>query len=194
MPSMDSRHAAPHLNRLPEAGTPAPVPKPGWAARMRLIVPLVLVLLVGAGLGAVLFRAERPAATMLGAAGTVEGGLVRINGILPLEADGWLPPEPAPALGAPVPDGAHRVRVLLELTALDTAGLDFEAGDYGVEYLGSGRQEALWVSADAADLRQGGTLVATMVFEIPDRAVEMVLDGPGSARLSLGTDHHSGAR
>jgi hypothetical protein len=33
-----------------------------------------------------------------------------------------------------------------------------------------------------------------MVFEIPDRAVEMVLDGPGAARLSLGTEHHSGAR
>jgi|GEM_PF-1816704 hypothetical protein len=194
MPFMDSHHATPQQDRLPDAGAPAPAPKPGWAARMRLVVPLVLVLLVGAGFGAVLFRTERPAATMLGASGTIEGGLVRINGIVPLEADGWLPPEPAPALGDPVPEGAHRVRVLLELTALDKAGLGFEAGDYGVEYLGSGRQEALWVSVAAEDLRQGGTLVATMVFEIPDRAVEMVLDGPGAARLSLGTEHHSGAR
>lgn len=194
MPYMNHRESAPQLDRLPQAGSPAPAPKPHWAARMRLVVPLVLVLLVGAGLGAVLFRTERPAATMLGASGTVDGGLVRINGIVPLEADGWLPPDPAPALGAPVPDGAHRVRVLLELTALDRDGLGFEAEDYGVEYLGSGRQEPLWVSVADADLRQGGTLVATMVFEIPDRAVEMVLDGPGAARLSLGTEHHSGAR
>ncbi|GER24253.1 hypothetical protein NCCP1664_27480 [Zafaria cholistanensis] len=177
-----------------DAGTPAPATKPGWAGRARLIVPLVLALLVGAGFGAVLFQKERPAATMLGASGAVEGGLIRINGILPLEADGWLPPEAAPALEAPVPEGAHRVRVLLELTALDREGLDFRAGDYGVEYLGSQRQEALWASVASTDLQQGGTLVATMVFEIPDRAVEMVLDGPGSTRLSLGTEHHSGTR
>jgi hypothetical protein len=31
------------------------------------------------------------------------------------------------------------------------------------------------------------------VFELPDKAVALVLEGPGRGRLSLGKSHHSGS-
>jgi len=30
-----------------------------------------------------------------------------------------------------------------------------------------------------------------MVFEIPNKSIRLELHGPGSVRLSLGTDHHT---
>ncbi|TFD07684.1 hypothetical protein E3T35_18725 [Cryobacterium sp. TMT1-2-2] len=37
----------------------------------------------------------------------------------------------------------------------------------------------------------GTSVLATLVFEIPNQAIALVLNGPQGARLSLGTGHHT---
>lgn len=40
-------------------------------------------------------------------------------------------------------------------------------------------------------IKPGYSLPATLVFEIPDKSIELVLVGPEPLRLGLGSDHHS---
>jgi hypothetical protein len=165
------------------------------AARHRVLVPAVLLIGVMGGAAWVLTNnVEEEPAAMLGASDTVDGGLARINGILPLESDGWTPPANGAALEAAVPDGAHRVRVLLELTALDADGITFEASDYFVDGLGTGEPRVIWASPSEFTAEQGETIDATLVFEIPNKALALVLSDDGETRLSLGTEHHTDGR
>ncbi|MEX5294027.1 hypothetical protein QYM41_01940 [Kocuria sp. CPCC 205268] len=172
---------------LPTSGAPAPARPAGRGSR-RWVVPAVFLLgLLGVLGGAVLGQDEEPGAP-LGAVATVPGGLARVNGVLPEE------PEPgAPAAGdGTAEDGTHRVRVLLELTALESGGVDFDAADWEVERLGGESSRVLHASVQDQALAQGGVLRTELLFEVPDRALELTLEGPRSARLSLGTDHHRG--
>ncbi|WP_233205757.1 BTAD domain-containing putative transcriptional regulator [Cryobacterium sp. Y82] len=104
--------------------------------------------------------------TAFGDTAAIPGGLARISAVIPLKFDGWVPPSAADRLDSPVQPGAHRVRILLELTSVDAAGLSFDAE----------------------------SVPATLVFEIPNQAIALVLDGPQGARLSLGTGHHVAPR
>ncbi|GAA2175485.1 hypothetical protein GCM10009784_18030 [Arthrobacter parietis] len=160
--------------------------------RHRMLIPAALLIGVLGGATWVLTNnVEEEPAAMLGASDTVDGGIARINGILPLESDGWVPPSNGAALETAVPDGAHRVRVLLELTALEPEGIAFSAADYFVDGLGTGEPHVIWASPSQHIAEQGETIDATLVFEIPNKALALVLSDDGEARLSLGTDHHT---
>ena len=50
---------------------------------------------------------------------------------------------------------------------------------------------ALIVAGKAKDLKQGASTGATLIFEVPNKAIALVLDGPGGSRLSLGVSHHT---
>ncbi len=164
-------------------------------SRHRVLVPAALLIGVLGGTAWLLSNnVEEEPPTMLGASDTVVGGLARINGILPLESDGWEPPTNGEALDAPVTDGAHRVRVLLELTALEADGISFQASDYFVDGLGTGEPRVIWASPSEYKAEQGETIDATLVFEIPNKALALVLSDDGETRLSLGTEHHTGGR
>ncbi|WP_051479073.1 hypothetical protein [Arthrobacter sp. H5] len=159
--------------------------------RWILLVPAALLLLVGGLLTFVLTNDMDKPSTQLGATGETDGGLARIHGIIPVETDGWTPDGPAAGLSEPVQEGAHRVRVLLELTALESDGIHFTANDYSIEGLGAGTPRAIWSSPEDQTAAQGETIEATLIFEIPNQAVSLVLDGNGALRLSLGTEHHT---
>ena len=81
-----------------------------------------------------------------------------------------------------------------KLTALTEDGVAFSADDYTILGLGSGRVPVLWSAPDAHTARQGEVISATLVFEIPDRAVELTLVGEDGGRLALGVGHHTGDR
>lgn len=170
----------------PAAGTAGEDRRGAWARRRRLL-PAVLVLGLGGVLGSAALAQDEAPSTPLGAVAPVPGGLARINGVLPEDET---VPGPQDEQGE---DGVHRVRVLLELTALEPGGIDFAADDWAVERLGGGESPVLQASAPEESVRQGDVLLAELVFEVPDRALELVLDGAGDARLSLGADHHRGA-
>ncbi|WP_424346935.1 hypothetical protein [Kocuria sp. CH-021] len=177
---------------LPTSGAPALARTAGSGSR-RWVVPAVFLLgLLGVLGAAVLGQDEEPGAP-LGAVATVPGGLARVNGVLPEE-----PETGAPAIGDGITgdgaaeDGTHRVRVLLELTALEPDGVDFDAADWEVERLGGGSSRAVHASVPERALVQGEALRTELLFEVPDRALELTLEGPRGARLSLGTDHHRG--
>jgi hypothetical protein len=162
------------------------------------VVPAVFLLgLLGILGGAALGQDEEPGAP-LGAVAPVPGGLARVNGVLPEEPAAGKEPagdEPAgekPAGDAPDEDGTHRVRVLLELTALEAGGVDFDAADWEVRRLGGGAARVEHASVQAQPVAQGQVLRSELLFEVPDRALELTLEGPRNARLSLGTDHHRG--
>lgn len=164
-------------------------------ARHRVLVPAALLIGVLGGTTWVLTNnVEEEPPAMLGASDTVDGGLARINGILPLEEDGWKAPANGEALEAPVADGAHRVRVLLELTALEPDGISFKASDYFVDGLGTGEPRVIWASPSEYKAEQGETIDATLVFEIPNKALALVLSDDGDTSLSLGTEHHTGGQ
>lgn len=166
---------------LPTAGHDAPA-RPVRRASRRWVVPAVFLLgLLGILGGAALGQDEEPGAP-LGAVAPVPGGLARVNGVLPEE----------PAGGATDEDGTHRVRVLLELTALEAGGVDFDAADWEVRRLGGGAARVEHASVQAQPVAQGQVLRTELLFEVPDRALELTLEGPRNARLSLGTDHHRG--
>ncbi|MEC5179640.1 hypothetical protein [Arthrobacter sp. CG_A4] len=129
---------------------------------------------------------------MLGASASLNGGLARINGVLPSDVDGWTPAAAAAALATPPGEGLHRVRVLLELTALQQGGLSYDPSEYSVSGLGAGKWKAIWASPAPAVARQGESINATLVFELPDRAIELTLELPGGPGLSLGAGHHRG--
>ena len=85
------------------------------------------------------------------------------------------------------------MQVLLELTAMEPEGIEFNTEDYAVERLGGRQSQVVWASTRQASLEQGETLRAELVYELPDQAVELILEGDGNARLSLGAEHHSGS-
>jgi hypothetical protein len=112
--------------------------------------------------------------------------------VIPIEVDGWTPPTPSAALSDPADEGAHRVRILLELTAMEADGLSFDPSGYGVSALGNESWEPVWFSPAPARARQGQTVDVVLVFELPDQAIDLTLELPGGPGLSLGEGHHRG--
>jgi hypothetical protein len=157
------------------------------------MLPALFLLAILLVLGRTVFFAEEAPSTMLGASGSVPGGLARLNGVMPYKEFVALENRQVPAeLAGDVPSGAHQVIVLLELTAMDPEGLEFTADDYAVDRLGGHRASVVWASPSEASMAQGETMQAELVFEVPDKALELTLEGSGDVRLSMGTDHHSG--
>ncbi|WP_233198340.1 MULTISPECIES: hypothetical protein [unclassified Cryobacterium] len=165
-----------------------PRPRTLLQRRHKILIPLAIVWLMMATLAGVLLLTGAKPSTPFGDTAAVPGGLARISAIIPLETDGWVPPTDADLLSGPVQPGAHRVRILLELAETDAAGLVFRATDYSLSGLGA-RSTALWVDTTE---RAGASVQATLVFEIPNQAIALVLEGPQAAHLSLGTGHHTG--
>ena len=162
--------------------------------RTKILVPAVLLALVATLVAGVLMAAPRKPPALLGASASLNGGLARINGVIPIEADGWMPPTPTASLADPPGEDLHRVRILLELTATEQAGLSFSPSEYAVSAVGARTWKAIWSSPAPARARQGESINATLVFELPDRAVDLTLEIPGSAGLSLGAGHHRGEK
>src|SRR6476661_9102251 len=81
----------------PDVSTPPDAAGPGrTGARRRrklLLIPISLLCALGLVLGYLFLTARPEASTPLGASAVIPGGTARINGIIPLEKDGWLPPE-----------------------------------------------------------------------------------------------------
>lgn len=157
-----------------------------------MLIPAALLCSIGLALAYLFLTAKPLPSVPLGAAASIPGGMASIGGIVPLEVDDWEPPEDDSFLDAKPPEGSHRVRIIVQLTALEADGVRLRAGDFTVTGLGSAGVRPVWSSTAAPDLRQGESMVQTLVFEVPDRAIAMVLEGPGDARLSLGLAHHSG--
>lgn len=172
------------------SGSPSPPASRSWRGRIRYLIPVILLVLVGAVLASVLVTAPRTPPALLGASASVDGGLARIQGVIPTEADAWTPPPPLAALPDLAGGGVHRVRILLELTAMDADGLSFDPSGYTVSALGSETWEPVWFAPAPATARQGETIDATLVFELPDRAIDLTLKLPGGPGLSLGEGHH----
>lgn len=157
------------------------------------MLPALFLLAILLVLGRGFFAAEEKPSAMLGASESVPGGLARLHGVMPYKEFVALENREVPSeLAGDVPDGAHQVIVLLELTAMDPEGLEFTADDYAVDRLGGRRAPVVWASPSEASMAQGETMQAELVFEVPDKALELVLEGAGDARLSMGTEHHSG--
>lgn len=70
-----------------------------------------------------------------GSPGVGVGGVARINGVIPVEVDGWVPAECVLELSGESLPRSRRVRVLVGLTALELQGLDVVAADYSIEGL-----------------------------------------------------------
>jgi hypothetical protein len=168
------------------------MPRSATLQRAKILVPVILLVLVAALVTSVVTAAPRKPPAPLGASAAVTGGLARINGVVPDEADGGIPSAASAALADPPAEGLHRVRVLVELTALEKGGLAYDPAAYSVSGLGTGTWKALWFSPGPADVPQGQSLNATLVFDLPDRAIDLVLELPGGPGLSLGAAHHTG--
>ncbi|MET1086959.1 MAG: hypothetical protein ABWY04_07545 [Arthrobacter sp.] len=162
--------------------------------RTRILVPALLLALVGTLVAGILMAAPRTPPALLGAAGSLDGGLARINGVIPTEVDGWTPPASSPALANPPGKELHRVRILLELTAMEEDGLHFDPSRYTVSALGTAKWKPLWFSPAPATAQQGESINATLVYELPDRAIDLALELPGGPGLSLGAGHHRGGK
>lgn len=159
--------------------------------RLKLLVPALLIALVGSLLFAIFTATPRTPPAMLGASAQLDGGLARIHGVIPVESDGWTPPASAP-LPAATDDELHRVRILVELTALEPGGMKFDPSQYAVSSLGAATWKPVWFSPAPAMARQGESISATLVYELPDRAIELTLELPGGPGLALGAGHHRG--
>lgn len=161
--------------------------------RRRVLIPLAILALLAASLGYLFLTTSQPEQSApLGASVPVPGGMAGITGVMPLEVDGWQAPGAAAVLGTQPQEGAHRVRVQVQFTALNGSGLRYDAQEYFVDGIGSGQPEVLWSSPSEEDLDQGESITATMVFELPNKAIALVLENPAGSRLSLGSDHHTG--
>ncbi len=160
--------------------------------RIRILVPTALLAIVGVLVAGIFLTGPRKPPAMLGASTSVEGGLARIQGVIPTEVDGWTPAA-APASFAEKPAaGLHRVRILLEFTAMEQEGLSFDSSSYRISSLGAGEWKAVWSTASQATARQGESIDAVLVFELPDRAIDLTLELPGGPGLALGAGHHKG--
>ena len=155
-----------------------------------MLVPVGLHVAIGLALGYLFLTAPPLPSTPLGATSLYPGGMAQISAIAPLENDGWLPPERGEALNEAPAAGSHRVRLLVQLTALEESGLSFNSSDFVVTGLGSAEVRPIWASVETAQLVRGEALDATLVFELPDQAIALVLEGPQDTRLSLGLAHH----
>jgi hypothetical protein len=178
----------------PDISTPGTDTTGRAAARRRrklLLIPLSLLCALGLVLGYLFLTAKPEASTPLGASASIEGGTARINGIIPLEKDGWLPPEHVQVLDEGPSAGTHRVRILVQFTALEGKGITLDTSQFSVTGLGANSIRPLWTSPGKTQLQQGDSLNATMVFELPNQAVALVLEGLGNTRLSLGLSHHT---
>ena len=162
-----------------------------WRRRL-VIIPLAFLFILAIGLGYLFATAKAKPSVQLGAPAEVPGGIAMITGIVPVEVDGWQPSSPVAALQQGVQEGAHRVRVEVQFTAMDPGGLRLDPAGFIVDGLGSGRPGPLWSSPEAATLDAGESASATMVFELPNKAIALVLEGPAGERLSLGKEHHAG--
>ena len=116
-------------------------------------MPAILLALVGVLMVSILTAAPRKPPAMLGASASLDGGLARIHGVIPLEADGWMPSTTTTALAAPPHEEMHRVRILLELTAMEKDGLSFDPSRYAVSALGTGEWKTVWSSPAPAEAR-----------------------------------------
>jgi hypothetical protein len=179
----------------PDVSTPPDAAGPGrTGARRRrklLLIPISLLCALGLVLGYLFLTAKPEASTPLGASAAVPGGTARINGIIPLEKDGWLPPERVQVLDEGPSAGTHRVRILVQFTALEGEGVAVDTSQFSVTGLGANSIHPLWTSPGKTQLKPGDTADATMVFELPNQAIALVLEGPGNTRLSLGLSHHT---
>lgn len=166
----------------------------GGTSRRRRWISLALVvvalILLGAGV-AVVATPDQDPGTPLGAVAQLPGGMARINGVIPLENDGWVPPEPVASLTEEPAEGRHRVRIVLEVTALEGDGIAFAASDYSINGLGSGSAELVWADPSAVQLQQGDTVNANLVYEIPNQSIALSLEGQDGVRLALGKGHHT---
>ena len=158
-----------------------------------MVIPLALVCALALVLGYLFLNAKPEASVPLGASATLPGGTARINGIVPLEDDGWLPPEHVQVLEEGPSAGTHRVRVLVRFTALEAGGIPLDTSGFVVSGLGGSDLRPLWVSPSKAEIRQGESLDATMVFELPNKAIALVLKGADGIRLSIGVSHQTGS-
>jgi hypothetical protein len=179
----------------PDVSTPPDTAVTGRTGTRRrrklLLIPISLLCALGLVLGYLFLTAKPEASTPLGASAVIPGGTARVNGIIPLEKDGWLPPERVQVLDEGPSAGTHRVRILVQFTALEGEGITLDTSQFAVKGLGADSIHPLWTSPAQSQLRQGDSLDATMVFELPNQAIALVLEGPGNARLSLGLSHHT---
>jgi hypothetical protein len=171
-------------------------PPPAKAAHNRrrklMLIPLSLLGAIAVVLGYHFVTAEPETSVPLGASSVIPGGMARINGIVPLEDDGWQPPVRSEELAQPLAEGTHRVRLVVQHTALESAGIHLDTSKYSVSGMGRGNLRHLWSSPALAEIGQGDSVDVTLVFELPDKATALVLEGPEGTRLSLGLAHHSG--
>ncbi|KQN85054.1 hypothetical protein [Arthrobacter sp. Leaf69] len=166
-------------------------PTPSARRRRLVLIPVALLGLIGLALTYLFLTAQPEPSVPLGASASIPGGMASIGEIVPVEDDGWEPEDNDDALDGAPADGSHRVRVLVRITALEPGGLRLDTGDFSISGLGRERFRPLWESPPVVDLTQGTTAGATLIFEVPDRAIALVLDGPGGSRLSLGLSHHT---
>ncbi|GAA1424033.1 hypothetical protein [Agrococcus citreus] len=163
--------------------------------RPRVLLAVAILVLIGVALAVLAgLTARSGPIAPLGASAELPGGVARVNGVIPLERDGWLPTDAPAVLTEPTPDGAHLVRVELELTALDADGIEFTATDYTIFGLSTDRLPPVWASPEAHAAGQGEVVSATLVFEIPNRAIALTLEGEHGGRLALGVGHHTAGR
>lgn len=175
------------------SGTPTAIGPPLSTGRRRaLLIPLSLLCALAIALSYLFLTAKPDPSVPLGASTFVTGGMASISEIVPLDADGWQPGEGGAALPGSPPEGSHRVRLVVRLTALDAEGVQLDAKDFSVTGLGALKARPVWSSTPTISLRQGESRGLTLVFEVPDKAVALVLEGSGDARLSMGLAHHSG--
>ena len=121
--------------------------RPARIRRRRFIfIPLAFLCILAIGLGYLFATAEAKPSVQLGAPGEVPGGIAMITGIVPVELDGWQPPSPVAALQQGVQEGAHRVRIEVQFTAMEPGGLRLDPAGFIVDGLGSGRPGPLWSS------------------------------------------------
>lgn len=166
--------------------------RPARRTKRTWILVLALLGIIGLGLGYLLLANQKAPSTLLGASAQIQGGLARINGVIPVENDNWQPSASEPALTGTPPEGSHHVRILLEIIALDAEGVDFNASDYSIDGLGGAAPQPIWASPQQHHAVQGENFEATLVFELPNQDVPLVLEGKDGTRLALGVGHHTG--
>lgn len=157
-----------------------------------MLIPAALLGIIGLALAYVFLTARPEPSVPLGASASIPGGMASIGEIMPVEDDGWEPEDNDDALDGAPAEGSHRVRLLVRITALEPDGVQLDTRAFRISGLGGELFRPLWESPPAADLKQGESVGATLIFEVPDKAVALVLDGPGNSRLSLGLSHHTG--
>ena len=156
-----------------------------------MIIQLIILCLIGTSLGLLVFASPGKPSTQLGASAEVPGGLATISGVIPLEKDDWRPPASTDGMDEAPEEGSHRVRIMVLFTALDQAGRFVDSSGFFVDGLGTGEPRPLWAET-AKEIDQGDFAIITLVFDIPDRAIELVLQHETGFRLSLGSVHHTG--